>query len=87
MSLVTIVIGSCPLDRLDPAPGQSRFLSPGPALGRAAEVGGKYLWVNPGCRMRLRRRSAAFAKLKNLAAVARIVGGGPLAPHGLNPDL
>ncbi len=37
------------------------------------QLGIENMWVNPDCGMRLRKRDAAFAKLKNMCEAARIV--------------
>ncbi|MDE3089944.1 MAG: methionine synthase [Chloroflexota bacterium] len=37
------------------------------------QLGIENMWVNPDCGMRLRKRDAAFAKLKNMCQAARIV--------------
>jgi len=37
------------------------------------QLGIENMWVNPDCGMRLRKRDAAFAKLKNMCDAARIV--------------
>lgn len=39
----------------------------------AEQLGLENMWVNPDCGMRLRKREAAFAKLKNMCEAARIV--------------
>lgn len=39
----------------------------------ANQLGIENMWVNPDCGMRLRKRDAAFAKLQNMCAAARIV--------------
>lgn len=40
----------------------------------ADQLGLENMWVNPDCGMRLRKRDAAFAKLKNMCEAARNVG-------------
>ena len=37
------------------------------------QLGVENMWVNPDCGMRLRKRDAALAKLKNMCEAARIV--------------